>query len=229
MTSSSTACACTIRRCTRTSSSRTAASGLRPARWNATPPSCASSATRACPPTSAAARTRSTRRRSPKSTPSCSPLVAASCRTTTPNTSRCRRSATCIPTRTSRSIRSWPRSSTSSYGDWCWIETRRGRIKMRANVEPEVASATWCSRRAAGGSPSATARPTWTTRSAAWSPTSTCSPRWTTGTATPWAASWANRGLMCKVYKCGDFDKEFKPERQAVLHSGFLQGTGHPQ
>ena len=25
-----------------------------------------------------------------------------------------------------------------SYGDWCWIETRRGRIKMRANVEPEV-------------------------------------------------------------------------------------------
>src|SRR5699024_9420340 len=24
------------------------------------------------------------------------------------------------------------------YGDWCWIETRRGRIKMRANVEPEV-------------------------------------------------------------------------------------------
>ncbi len=35
-----------------------------------------------------------------------------------------------------------------AYGDWCWIETRRGRIKMRANVEPEVHPPTWAFRAA---------------------------------------------------------------------------------
>ena len=54
-TISSTTTACTIRRCTRTSSSRTAASGLRLGQGRVQlHRSCASSATRACPPTSAA-------------------------------------------------------------------------------------------------------------------------------------------------------------------------------
>ena len=61
-----------------------------------------------------------------------------------------------------------------AYGDWCWIETRRGRIEDACQRESPRYIPTWCSRRAAGGSPSATARPTWTTRSAASSPTSTC-------------------------------------------------------
>ena len=59
-------------------------------------------------------------------------------------------------------------------GDWCWIETRRGRIKMRANVEPEVRSQRGV-RAARLVVPRARrlGRPG-RTRSAASSPTSTC-------------------------------------------------------
>jgi anaerobic selenocysteine-containing dehydrogenase len=91
-------------------------------------------------------------------------------------------------------------------GDWCWIETRRGRIRQRANVEPSVdPRVIYCQRG-------------W------WYPERQDS----TGDAEPFGClesnvnvltsvddehcdpiggSWANRGLLCKVYKVSYWDR----------------------
>lgn len=96
-------------------------------------------------------------------------------------------------------------------GDWCWIETRRGRIKMRASVEPIVDPRVvmcprgwWFPER--DGSADLD------------NPFGCLESNVNTLTSVddedcdPMGGSWSNRGMLCKVYKCGDFDKEFKPE-----------------
>ncbi len=96
-------------------------------------------------------------------------------------------------------------------GDWCWIETRRGRIKMRANVEPIVDPRVimcprgwWYPER--DGSADLD-NPFGCLESNVNTLTSVddedCDPK---------GGSWSNRGMLCKVYKCGEFDKAFKPE-----------------
>lgn len=96
------------------------------------------------------------------------------------------------------------------YGDWCWIETRRGRIKQRANVEPEVAPNVifvprgWWFPERTEIDP---ANPFGCLESNANVLTSVDD--WD---CDPMGGSWANRGLLCKVYKCGEFDKEFTAE-----------------
>lgn len=100
------------------------------------------------------------------------------------------------------------------YGDWCWIETRRGRIKMRANVEPEVDPRVvfaprgwWFPER--DGSANLD-NPFGCLESNVNVLTSVDD--WD---CDPMGGSWANRGLMCKVYKCGELDKEYKkPDTQ---------------
>ena len=95
-------------------------------------------------------------------------------------------------------------------GDWCWIETRRGRIKMRANVSPEIhPNVVYCPRG-------------W------WFPERDGSAdldnpfgclESNTNVLTsvddwdcdPMGGSWANRGLLCRVYKCTEFDHEYRP------------------
>ncbi|MCD8316747.1 MAG: dehydrogenase, partial [Eggerthellaceae bacterium] len=85
-------------------------------------------------------------------------------------------------------------------GDWCWIETRRGRIRQRANVEPATDPRVICAQRG------------W------WYPELDLAddPDAPYGCLTsnvnvltsvddehcdPIGGSWANRGLLCKVYK----------------------------
>ncbi|MDR2196840.1 MAG: molybdopterin-dependent oxidoreductase [Coriobacteriales bacterium] len=89
-------------------------------------------------------------------------------------------------------------------GDWCWIETRRGRIKQRANVEPSVDARVIYAQRG------------W------WFPERTATPEEPFGClesnvnvlssvddehCDPIGGSWANRGLLCKVYKVSYWDK----------------------
>ena len=88
--------------------------------------------------------------------------------------------------------------------DWCWIETRRGRIKQRANVEPAVAPKVIHAQRG------------W------WYPERTPEPEEPFGClesnvnvltsvdncdCDPIGGSWSNRGLLCKVYKVKENDK----------------------
>ncbi len=95
-----------------------------------------------------------------------------------------------------------------AYGDWCWIETRRGRIKMRANVEPEVDPRVifcprgwWFPER--DGSADLN-NPFGCLESNVNTLTSVDAEH-----CDPMGGSWANRGLLCKVYKCTDIDHEF--------------------
>ena len=91
-------------------------------------------------------------------------------------------------------------------GDWCWIETRRGRIKMRANVEPGI-------------DPRAiyTQRGWWFPERSPEGPEPFGCLESNTNVLTsvddehcdPLTGCWANRGLMCKVYKCTDIDYEY--------------------
>ena len=94
------------------------------------------------------------------------------------------------------------------YGDWCWIETRRGRIKMRANVEPEVDPRVifcprgwWFPER--DGSADLD-NPFGCLESNVNTLTSVDAEH-----CDPMGGSWANRGLLCKVYKCTDIDNTF--------------------
>ncbi len=94
--------------------------------------------------------------------------------------------------------------------DWCWIETRRGRIKMRANVEPEVDPRVvfaprgwWFPERDGAADPD---NPFGCLESNVNVLTSVDD--WD---CDPMGGSWANRGLLCKVYKCTDFDHDYKP------------------
>lgn len=83
-------------------------------------------------------------------------------------------------------------------GDWCWIETRRGRIKQRANVEPSVdprvifAQRGWWypERGPEGDQPYGCLESNVNVLSSV-----------DDDHCDPIGGSWANRGLMCKVYK----------------------------
>ncbi len=96
------------------------------------------------------------------------------------------------------------------YGDWCWIETRRGRIRMRANVEPSIApKAVWCP------------RGWWYPELGADDPEAPfgCLISNTNVLTSvdnehcdPIGGSWSNRGLLCKVYKCTDADLKAKAD-----------------
>lgn len=93
-------------------------------------------------------------------------------------------------------------------GDWCWIETRRGRIKMRAGVEPIVDPRVvmcprgwWFPERDGAADPD---NPFGCLESNV--NTLTSVDDWD---CDPMGGSWNNRGLMCKVYKCGDLDNQF--------------------
>lgn len=90
-------------------------------------------------------------------------------------------------------------------GDWCWIETRRGRIKQRASVEsltdPRVVFVPrgwWFPERGAAEDPEA---PFGCLESNVNVLTSVDDDH-----CDPIGGSWANRGLMCKIYKCGELD-----------------------
>ena len=97
-----------------------------------------------------------------------------------------------------------------AYGDWCWIETRRGRIKMRANVEPEVdprvifAPRGWWFPERDGSAD--LDNPFGCLESNVNVLTSVDAEH-----CDPMGGSWANRGLLCKVYKCPDLDHDYKP------------------
>lgn len=96
-----------------------------------------------------------------------------------------------------------------TYGDWCWIETRRGRIKMRANVEPEIdprvvfAPRGWWFPERDGSAD--LDNPFGCLESNVNVLTSVDD--WD---CDPVGGSWANRGLLCKVYKCTEVDKTYK-------------------
>ncbi len=91
-------------------------------------------------------------------------------------------------------------------GDWCWIETRRGRIKQRANVEPAVdPRVIYC------------ARGWWFPEKGSENkdvPFGCLESNVNVLTSVdvehcdPIGGSWANRGLLCKVYKVGYLEKD---------------------
>ena len=94
-------------------------------------------------------------------------------------------------------------------GDWCWIETRRGRIKQRANVEPAldprvvyVQRGWWFPERTHEGD-----QPFGCFESNVNVLTSVDDEH-----CDPLTGCWANRGLMCKVYKCTEIDHEYTHE-----------------
>ncbi len=95
-----------------------------------------------------------------------------------------------------------------SQGDWCWIETRRGRIKMRADVQQEVDPRVifcprgwWFPER--DGSADLD-NPFGCLESNVNTLTSVDAEH-----CDPMGGSWANRGLLCKVYRVHDADNEF--------------------
>ncbi len=96
-----------------------------------------------------------------------------------------------------------------AYGDWCWIETRRGRIKMRANVEAEVdprvifAPRGWWFPERDGSAD--LDNPFGCLESNVNVLTSVDAEH-----CDPMGGSWANRGLLCKVYKCTELDHDYK-------------------
>lgn len=89
-------------------------------------------------------------------------------------------------------------------GDWCWIETRRGRIKQRANVEPSVdPRVVYCQR--GWWYPERDPKGT--------DPFGCLESNVNVITSVddehcdPIGGSWANRGLLCKVYKVKEGDE----------------------
>ena len=97
-----------------------------------------------------------------------------------------------------------------AYGDWCWIETRRGRIRMRANVEPSMApNAAWAPRgwwypEMGADDPEA---PFGCLLSNVNVLTSVDNEH-----CDPIGGSWSNRGLLCKIYKCTAADLTLKQD-----------------
>ena len=92
--------------------------------------------------------------------------------------------------------------------DWCWIETRRGRIKMRADLDNIIdPRAIMCPRGwwfpERDGSADLD-NPFGCLESNVNVLTSVDDEH-----CDPMGGSWANRGLLCKVYKCVDGDTEF--------------------
>lgn len=110
-----------------------------------------------------------------------------------------------------------------SEGDWCWIETRRGRIKQRANVEPGLDPRVIYTQRG------------W------WFPERThegdqpfgCFESNTNVLTTvddehcdPLTGCWGNRGLLCKVYKCTELDCEYTHEDTLYSIPGSAKEAG---
>jgi anaerobic selenocysteine-containing dehydrogenase len=98
-------------------------------------------------------------------------------------------------------------------GDWCWIETRRGRIRQRANVEPSVdprviyAQRGWWYPERDPKAASSADQPFGCLESNVNVLTSVDDEH-----CDPIGGSWANRGLLCKVYKAtvtDTFDTRF--------------------
>jgi len=111
------------------------------------------------------------------------------------------------------------------YGDWTWIETRRGRIRMRANVEKAMdPRAIWCPRgwwfpeRNPMEDPEA---PFGCLQSNVNVLTSVDNEH-----CDPIGGSWANRGLLCKIYKCTAADLEMKADtRWSIPGSSPIKST----
>ncbi|MDR2108288.1 MAG: molybdopterin-dependent oxidoreductase [Coriobacteriales bacterium] len=89
-------------------------------------------------------------------------------------------------------------------GDWCWIETRRGRIRQRADVEPSVDQRViyvqrgwWFPENGPEGD-----EPFGCLQSNVNVLTSVDDEH-----CDPIGGSWANRGLLCKVYKVDYWDE----------------------
>ena len=93
--------------------------------------------------------------------------------------------------------------------DWCWIETRRGRIKQRANVEsnldPRVIYTErgwWFPERSHEGFQPFGCLESNTNVLTSVDDEDCC----------PMTGCWSNRGLLCKVYKCTEADNAFTYE-----------------
>jgi anaerobic selenocysteine-containing dehydrogenase len=97
-------------------------------------------------------------------------------------------------------------------GDWCWIETRRGRIRQRADVQPLVDPRVvfvprgWWFPERGVDDPEA---PFGCLQSNTNVLTSVDDEH-----CDPIGGSWANRGLMCKVYKCTELELKAKQETE---------------
>ena len=111
------------------------------------------------------------------------------------------------------------------HGDWCWIETQRGRIKMRANVEPEVDPRVvfvprgwWFPERDTNidlDNPFGCLESNTNVL--------TSVDEWD---CDPMGGSWANRGLMCKVYKCTEADHEWNAKDKTWSIPGCAKNPG---
>ena len=111
------------------------------------------------------------------------------------------------------------------HGDWCWIETQRGRIKMRANVEPEVDPRVvfvprgwWFPERDTNidlDNPFGCLESNTNVL--------TSVDEWD---CDPMGGSWANRGLMCKVYKCTEADHEWNAKDKTWSIPGCAKTPG---
>ncbi len=109
--------------------------------------------------------------------------------------------------------------------DWCWIETRRGRIKMRADVDNIIdPRAIMCPRGwwfpERDGSDDLD-NPFGCLESNVNVLTSVDDEH-----CDPMGGSWANRGLLCKVYKCvdGDFEYTYNDTKWAIPGSDARKG-----
>ena len=113
-----------------------------------------------------------------------------------------------VPGTGTRELHPWPlfqmhtetaRELNIRDGDWCWIESPRGRIKQRAKLGFELKPGT------------VIAQPSW------WFPEMPMEEPWLGGiwesnvnvltdddpdTLDPMCGNWVNRGLLCKVYRC---------------------------
>ena len=94
-------------------------------------------------------------------------------------------------------------------GDWCWIETRRGRIKQRADVEPALDPRViytqrgwWFPERSHEGDQPFGCMESNTNVLTSVDDEDCC----------PLTGCWSNRGLLCKVYKCTELDHEYTHE-----------------
>ena len=106
-------------------------------------------------------------------------------------------------------------------GDWCWIESPRGRVKQKARLGFDVAPGV------------VIAQPSW------WFPEQPAEDPWQCGafesninvltnddpaTLDPMCGNWNNRGLLCKVYRCEQVEwlaDRLPPEMFSAGKSGF--------
>lgn len=110
-------------------------------------------------------------------------------------------------------------------GDWCWIETRRGRMRQRAQIEPLVdprvvfAPRGWWFPERGVDDPEA---PFGCLQSNTNVLTSVDDEH-----CDPIGGSWLNRGLMCKVYKCTEADLALKSDTAWSIPGSAPEKTGN--